>query len=107
MKAIFVVQGEWRGHLTQALALKRILEREGHQVVEVLVEKSKAREIPRFFLEQIEAPMEQFSSPNFLLSNDHRKVNLMPSIAYNALFVPKYLSSINFLRKHILGSGAA
>ena len=28
MKAIFVVQSEGRGHLTQALALKRILERE-------------------------------------------------------------------------------
>ena len=57
MKAIFVVQGEGRGHLTQALALKRIFEREGHQVVEVLVGKSKAREIPKFFSEQIEAPM--------------------------------------------------
>ena len=106
MKAIFVVQGEGRGHLTQALALKRIFEREGHQVVEVLVGKSKAREIPKFFSEQIEAPMELFSSPNFLPSKDNRKVNLMRSIAYNALLVPKYLTSVYFLRKHIMESGA-
>ena len=33
MKVIFVVQGEGRGHLTQALALKQQLLREGHEVV--------------------------------------------------------------------------
>lgn len=49
MKVIFVVQGEGRGHLTQTLALKRILDHEGHQVVEVLVGKSKTMDTPKFF----------------------------------------------------------
>lgn len=68
MKVIFVVQGEGRGHLTQALALKQQLLREGHEVVKVLVGKSKNREIPEFFKTQIESPIEMFLSPNFLPS---------------------------------------
>ncbi len=51
MKVIFVIQGEGRGHLTQALALKQMLLHEGHEVVKVLVGKSKNRVIPEFFHE--------------------------------------------------------
>lgn len=41
MKVLFIVQGEGRGHLTQAITLEEILRRNGHEVVEVLVGKSK------------------------------------------------------------------
>ena len=40
MKVLFIVQGEGRGHLTQAITLEEILRRNGHEVVEVLVGKS-------------------------------------------------------------------
>lgn len=106
MKVIFVVQGEGRGHLTQALALKQQLLHEGHEVVKVLVGKSKNREIPEFFKTQIESPVEMFLSPNFLLSKDNRRFNLLRSIGYNSLLIPSYLSSINFIRKQIEESGA-
>ena len=39
MKVLFIVQGEGRGHLTQAITLEEILRRNGHEVVEVLVGK--------------------------------------------------------------------
>lgn len=58
MKVIFVIQGEGRGHLTQALALKQMLLHEGHEVVKVLVGKSKNRVIPEFFMNQIGTPIE-------------------------------------------------
>lgn len=48
MKFLFIVQGEGRGHLTQALTLEEHLLREGHEVVEVLVGKSRNRELPTF-----------------------------------------------------------
>lgn len=35
MKYMFIVQGEGRGHLTQALTLEERLRAEGHEVVEV------------------------------------------------------------------------
>ena len=40
MKVLFVVQGEVRGHLTQAIAMEDLLRRNGHEVVEVLVGKA-------------------------------------------------------------------
>ena len=33
MKFLFIVQGEGRGHLTQAITLEEILRRNGHEVV--------------------------------------------------------------------------
>ena len=39
MKFLFIVQGEGRGHLTQAITLEDMLQRNGHEVVEVLVVK--------------------------------------------------------------------
>ena len=59
MKYLFIVQGEGRGHLTQAISLSQMLRRHGHEVVEVLVGKSSNREIPAFFLD--------FCQPEFLL----------------------------------------
>ena len=35
MKFLFIVQGEGRGHLTQAITLEDMLQRNGHEVVEV------------------------------------------------------------------------
>ena len=106
MNVIFVIQGEGRGHLTQALALKQMLLHEGHEVVKVLVGKSKNRVIPEFFQDKIGTPIELFDSPNFLPSKDNRKFNLLRSLTYNTLLVPGYLSSIHLIRKNIQESGA-
>ena len=66
MKVLFIVQGEGRGHLTQAITLEEILRRNGHEVVEVLVGKSNTRRLPGFFNRNIQAPVKRFLSPNFL-----------------------------------------
>ena len=49
MKILFIIQGEGRGHLTQALSLRQKLMAEGHEIVGVLVGKSPARRLPDFF----------------------------------------------------------
>ena len=49
MKFLFIVQGEGRGHFTQAITLEDMLLRNGHEVVEVLVGKSSSRTLPGFF----------------------------------------------------------
>lgn len=106
MKLIFVVQGEGRGHLTQALTLKKIVEDNGHEVVEVLVGKSPNREIPAFFKEKMGVKITSFLSPNFRPSKDNRRFNLFSSIVSNVLSVPEYVSSIVTIRRHIQESGA-
>ncbi len=106
MKVIFVIQGEGRGHLTQALALKDILQHNGHEVVDVMVGKSKHREIPAFFRDRIGMPVTMFDSPNFRPSADNRKLSLAGSVAYNCLLVPSYVQSMLAIRRHIRESGA-
>lgn len=51
MKILFIIQGEGRGHLTQALSLRQKLMAEGHEIVGVLVGKSPARRFAGFLLE--------------------------------------------------------
>lgn len=67
MKVLFIVQGEGRGHLTQAIAMEDLLRRNGYEVVEVLVGKSNSRRLPGFFNRSIQAPVKRFLSPNFCL----------------------------------------
>jgi len=106
MKILFVVQGEGRGHFTQALSLKCMLERNGHQVVDVLVGKSKARQLPDFFVKKINAPVHSFESPNFLPTAKNKQASIIVSILYNLLRVPVYLKSIYFIWKKIKESEA-
>ena len=70
MKVLFVIQGEGRGHLTQALTLEKILRDNGHEVVGMLIGKSKSRTLPAFFTARTKAPVTTFSSPNFVPSKD-------------------------------------
>ena len=101
MRILFVIQGEGRGHLTQALSLRQKLTDEGHQVVGVLVGKSPARRIPAFFTEKINVPVYHFESPNFLPTAKNKQVNLLSSIGYNLLRLHKYAGSIRYIDRMI------
>lgn len=106
MKFLFIVQGEGRGHLTQAITLENILLRNGHEVVEILVGKSESRRLPGFFTRSVHAPVKQFLSPNFLPTPVNKRVSLPRSIAYNILKLPEYGESIRYIRSRIQESGA-
>ena len=101
MRVLFIIQGEGRGHLTQALSLRQKLADEGHQVVGVLVGKSPARQIPAFFSEKIHVPIYPFESPNFLPTAKNKQVNMVKSVAYNLFRMHKYLFSIRYINRMI------
>lgn len=65
MKFLFIVQGEGRGHLTQAITLEDMLQRNGHEVVEVLVGKSSSRTLPGFFQSEYSCTGEAFYQSEF------------------------------------------
>lgn len=65
MRVLFLIQGEGRGHLTQALALAPMLRRAGHTVVAALVGGTPGRSLPAFFEDEIGAPVERFDEPGF------------------------------------------
>lgn len=106
MKVLFVIQGEGRGHLTQALAMAGMLRRNGHEIAEVLVGKSNFRTLPAFFSDGIKAPVKRFLSPNFLPSPSNRRVALLRSVWHNLFSLPEYMESIRFINRRIKESGA-
>lgn len=106
MKILFIVQGEGRGHLTQAITMEELLRRNGHEVVEVLVGKSDSRRLPGFFNRSIQAPVKRFLSPNFLPTPANKRASLSRSVAYNLTRLPAYLRSMRYLRRRIGESGA-
>lgn len=101
MRILFIIQGEGRGHLTQALALCQKLAEEGHQVVGALVGKSPSRQLPIFFKEKLGVPIYTFESPNFLPTAKNKQVKLGYSLVYNFFRLPKYLASIAYIRRMI------
>lgn len=101
MKVLFVIQGEGRGHLTQAITLESILRRNGYTVVEILVGQSTSRRLPGFFNRHIQAPIKRFFSPNFLPTPANRRVSMLRSVGYNLLHIPSYIRSMRFINCRI------
>jgi uncharacterized protein (TIGR00661 family) len=74
------VLGEGRGHMTQAMAVKEIVEKAGHQVVAVAVGAGKNRQLPSYFAEAMKLPVTEVPTLEFKYSGD-RKVNLPGTLA--------------------------
>jgi len=102
MRYLFVVQGEGRGHFTQALSLKTMLEQNGHEVVAILVGGSAKRSLPEFFKSKINLETVQFQSPNFLPTPKGKNSFLLASILYNVFVLPIFIQSIFTIRRKIM-----
>jgi uncharacterized protein (TIGR00661 family) len=62
---IFTIQGEGRGHLTQAISLTQIAREAGHEVIGYAVGSFQGRKIPSFFAQFIgDTPLIQYESPS-------------------------------------------
>ncbi len=83
MKYLFIIQGEGRGHLTQAISLSSILRKNGHEVVGALVGKNKERVIPKFFYDKIGTEVITYNSPNFVWNKAETDVKLFQTVVSN------------------------
>lgn len=92
MKLLFIVQGEGRGHLTQAIAMYEILTRNGHKVVATIVGLSKNKHAPDFYIDSIKAPIYTIQSP-YLNFGNGKSLNLLKTIAGQLRKAKKYLSN--------------
>jgi UDP:flavonoid glycosyltransferase YjiC (YdhE family) len=101
MNCLFIIQGEGRGHLTQALALASMLRRAGHRVCGALVGRSSRRELPAFFTRKLGAPVETFDSPNFVSDARDRAVRLLPSVLQAVQKSPVYRASLLAIGTHL------
>jgi uncharacterized protein (TIGR00661 family) len=102
LKFLFIVQGEGRGHMTQAISMIQILEDLGHEVCAVCIGKSRRREIPGFVSKNIKVPISLFESPNFVTDKNQKSINLSKTIWQNLLkfrFFKTSLKQIDYLVK--------
>lgn len=82
-KYILAVQGEGRGHMTQALSMHDMLIEQGHSVCAVIVGSSGRREVPAFFLDKIKAPVVLLPSPNFVTDKKNKSINIAKTLVHN------------------------
>src|ERR1700690_1944404 len=65
MRIMFTVQGDGRGHMTQAIASAQTFQREGHEIVAVTVGSNPSRTIPEFFAREFDDRLIPIASPGF------------------------------------------
>lgn len=97
IKILFLVQGEGRGHMTQAIALAQLLP---GATIRVLVGRSPERQIPAFFRRAF-PDVEPFDSLNFAFDARHRAVNQLHTVFAAATRLPRYWHTIRQLRGKI------
>lgn len=101
MKYLFIVQGEGRGHLTQAMTMEKLLLDRGHQVVGILVGRSPLRKIPDFFEKGVSSQISFFDSFNFVPSFKNKRPSVFRSVIYNIIHAAEFFPSIRFVTKTI------
>lgn len=101
LRVALIVQGEGRGHLSQALAMKELLEGAGHRVTEVLVGGSGHRPIPAYFEAGMRLEIRHFPSPSALPGKARTGVSMLRTLGYNLRNVRHYQNAVRLLRDGI------
>ena len=94
LRVVFIVQGEGRGHMTQALALASHLRAAGHEITRVLVGRSPWRSIPDYFSTGIAAPVSEFEAPAQVPGSDGRGLSALRTAADVAARTPAFVRAI-------------
>lgn len=102
---MLIVQGEGRGHLSQAIALKEILETAGFSITSVLTGKSKGRKIPEYFISCFENKIIEIESPGLILNSDQKKVLFSKTLFNNFLKIPHYFRQIKIIHQEFKKAG--
>lgn len=101
LKVAFLVQGEGRGHFTQALAIKEILERHGHTVCTVLCGISNYRTIPEYVSTGFDGKIIRFQSPNFSPDASNRGIRIGATVLQALVSLPVYIESLKTINKEL------
>ena len=95
LRTLFIVQGEGRGHLTQAMALRRMLHRAGHRVEGIVVGNSQSRTVPSFFEDAFSASVSYVDSPSFVPDRDDRSVKIGRTLLHELARTPAFLDGLS------------
>lgn len=93
MKYLFIIQGEGRGHLTQAIALSEMLYKSNHEVVGALVGSADGN-IPEFFTEKFQYPSVAFASPCLVYCKKTKGLDIRKTLVNSIFRLKTYISSL-------------
>lgn len=94
LNILLTVQGEGRGHLSQAIVAYEWLKEEGHKVSGVIVGGGGTQNLPAYFKKRIQSPIYRIESPCFVRDQHNKAVRLLPTIIRAIGKTRKYLKGI-------------
>ena len=95
---MFVIQGEGRGHLTQAMSLYGILEKLGMEVCCMVLGGDEYKKPPDFFMRQIKVPIISVASMKFH-KKGNKSIHLGRTILFNILKLPAFMRSVRIMHR--------
>ncbi len=100
MKVLIFLQGEGRGHMTQALAVSKILREDGHTITGLIIGKVSVRGIPDFFKSE-DAFIGSYPTPEFFYTKSKKKVSITRTIINNLspAKIYTFFSSLRYIDK--------
>lgn len=101
MKYLFIIQGEGRGHLTQAIALSEMLHRNNHEVVGALVGSADGTHIPSFFTENFKHPSFAFASPCLVYCKKTKALDIRKTLTNSIFNIKNHFSSLRKIHTNI------
>lgn len=105
MKYLFFIQGEGRGHFSQALTLKEKLEARGHFVVSIIVGADVKKPLPVFFKDQVPAELiTKIDSPRFITDKENKGIKVFRSSLFTVWQTPRYTRALRKIRQIVLSS---
>ncbi len=101
MKFLFIIQGEGRGHLTQAIALAEMLQSKQHQVVGALVGSADGKNAPTFFTDNFKKTIVPFKSPCLVYCKKTKALDISKTLINSILGLNKYFKSLKKIQATI------
>jgi uncharacterized protein (TIGR00661 family) len=100
-RCVFIVQGEGKGHMSQAMALKEHLEEAGNTIDGIFLGGRPNQQVPDYYHKCFEDKLHTFQSPWFLRTPNKKGIYIGRTLLYNLLRFPVYISEVRRLRREI------
>jgi uncharacterized protein (TIGR00661 family) len=95
---MFAVQGDGRGHMTQAIAAAQALELHGHEIIAVTVGTNPSRTIPEFFQRAFGDRLTPIASPGFSF-HGHKGVATLATLRRALAGIGRYRGSLASIKQ--------
>jgi uncharacterized protein (TIGR00661 family) len=101
LKVLFTIQGDGRGHMTQALAVQKILHDAGHSIPAILLGRQPDQQMPEFFLNKVTAPIIRFDSFAFVADPHNKSISPLATLWQNLRHGRRFVRGLGIIRREM------